>query len=350
MAWFMKPPSNEHFLQQALAVLDDLHRSGAGFARVQKLAARGRRPSADAAVTLGTGDTLLLEYKSTDRIASVASALELREALELPAPAGPTFVLVVPHMGPKARELAAERGLDWLDLSGNADLWTGTTRFLSRGCKNRYVSAGRPRSAFAPKAARITRVLLVDYPRRWAQRELARATDLSEGHVSRTILRLEEAELVTRVRGHIAVPDPGLLLKAWEQDHQGPHEVVRAHVGATTSDAVLDGALAALQAAGIRCAATGLAGAWRLRPLARHRLVSVLVERLPTAREVSGIELGVKGGNVDLLVPRDSGVFYGAEDGVASPVQVYMDLSGGPERSDEARAELLQLLQEKWAP
>ncbi|MCA9634307.1 MAG: hypothetical protein KC766_41965 [Myxococcales bacterium] len=53
---------------------------------------------------------------------------------------------------------------------------------------------------------------------------------------------------------------------------------------------------------------------------------------------------------MELLVPRDSGVFYGAQDGVASPVQVYMDLAGGPERSDEARAELLQLLQQKWAP
>jgi hypothetical protein len=346
----MKVPSHEHFLQEALTVLGDLHRRDADFARVQKLAARGHRPSADAEVTLGTGDTLLLVYKSTDRIASVASALELREALELPAPSGPTFVLVVPYMGPKARELAAERGLDWLDLSGNADLWTGTTRLLSRGHKNRYVSVGRPRSAFAPKAARITRALLVDHPRRWTQRELAQATDLSEGHVSRTVLRLEEADLVTRVGGHIAVPDPGLLLKAWEQDYQGPHEAVRAHVGATTNEAVLAAALAALQKAGIRCAATGLAGAWRLRPFARHRLTSVLVERLPTAREASGIELGVKGGNVELLVPRDSGVFYGAQDGVASPVQVYMDLAGGPERSDEARAELLQLLHEKWAP
>jgi hypothetical protein len=116
------------------------------------------RATADAEVDLGTGDTLLLEYKSTDRVASVAGALELREALELPAAAGPTFVLVVPYMGPKARELATERGLDWLDLSGNADVWTGTTRLLSRGYKNRYVSIGRPRSAFAPKAARITRV------------------------------------------------------------------------------------------------------------------------------------------------------------------------------------------------
>lgn len=345
----MKAPTAEHFLPQALSVLDELHRGAAEFARVRKLARRGHRASADAEVTLGTGDTLLLEYQSTDRIASVASALELREEMALPAPAGPTFVLVVPHMGPKARELAAERQLDWLDLSGNADVWTGTTRLLSRGHKNRYASVGRPRSAFAPRAARITRVLLVDHPRRWTQRELAQATGLSEGHVSRTVLRLQEADLVTKERGHIAVPDPGLLLRAWEQDYQGPHEAVRAHVGATTSDAVLDTALAALQAAGIRCAATGLAGAWRLRPFSRHRLVSLLVERLPTAREAHGIELGVKGGNVELLVPTDSGVFYGAEGGVASPVQVYMDLAGGPERADEARAELLQLLKEKWA-
>jgi hypothetical protein len=345
----MKAPSEAHFLPAALAVLEDLHRGDGDFAKARKLVARRHRATADAEVTLGTGDTLLLEYKPTDRIASVAGALELREALELPAAAGPTFVLVVPYMGPKARELATERGLDWLDLSGNADVWTGTTRLLSRGYKNRYPSIGRPRSAFAPKAARITRVLLVDHPRRWTQRELAQATDLSEGHVSRTVMRLEEADLVTKVGGHIAVADPVLLLKAWEQDYQGPHEVVRAHVGARTNEAVLEIASAALQEAGIQHAATGLAGAWSLRPVARHRLVSLLVERLPTAREAQGIELGVKGGNVELLVPRDSGVFYGAQDGVASPVQVYMDLARGPERSDEAQAELLQLLHKKWA-
>lgn len=343
---FMKPPSVAHFLPPALEVLTDLQRGTAKFAKAKRLRAAA---GPDAEVTLGTGDKLLLEYKASDRIASLTGAADLRDAMGLPAPAKPTFILVVPFMGPKAREFAAERQLDWLDLSGNADLWTGSTRFLSRGHKNRFVSPGRPSSAFAPKAARITRALLEGHPRSWTQRELAQATDLSEGHVSRTVQRLEDAELVMKEHGNIQVADPVLLLRAWEQDYQSPHDTMRAHVGARTSDAVLDLAASTLQKAGIQHAATGLAGAWLHRPFAQHRLVSILVERLPTARESGAIELNVEGGNLELVVPRDSGVFYGAQDGIASPVQVYVDLASAPERAEEAKDEMLQLLKERWS-
>ncbi len=342
----MKPPSETQFLQPALEVLADLQLGTVTSAKAKRLsAARG----ADAEVTLSTGDKLLLEYKSSDRIAALTGAVDQRDAMGLPASKQATYVLVVPFMGPSAREFAAERQLDWLDLSGNADLWTGSTRFLSRGHKNRFAALGRPSTAFAPKAARIARALLTDHPRSWTQRELAQATALSEGHVSRTLQRLVDADLVVKVQGSIQVPDPVLLLRAWEQDYEGPHDVMRAHVGARTSEAVLDLAALALHEAGIEHAATGLAGAWHHRPFAQHRLVSILVERLPTPRESGSIGLDVTGGNLELLVPRDSGVFYGAQDGFASPVQVYMDLASSPERSEEAKSEMLELLKERWS-
>jgi hypothetical protein len=60
-----------------------------------------------------------------------------------------------------------------------------------------------------------------------------------------------------------------------------------------------------------------------------------------------------KGGNVRLVLPKDSGVFYGAKvfDSVkiVSNVQLYVDLVNYPARGEEASVELLRLIQEDWS-
>jgi hypothetical protein len=75
-------------------------------------------------------------------------------------------------------------------------------------------------------------------------------------------------------------------------------------------------------------------------------MVTLYLETWPNPdllREV-GFHEGARGSNTWLVVPDDEGVFAGAKErgGIrcVSPVQVYLDLKGQPERAEEAAAEL----------
>ncbi|HXQ00964.1 MAG TPA: hypothetical protein VN845_12990, partial [Solirubrobacteraceae bacterium] len=107
-------------------------------------------------------------------------------------------VLVVPHMTPAGARAAEEAGLSWIDLSGNAHIRSEDLYVRVQGRPNLFRSRGRPSSPFAPKSARVTRVLLEDPGRWWRQKELVTATGLDDGSVSRIVRRLDEELLLER--------------------------------------------------------------------------------------------------------------------------------------------------------
>jgi hypothetical protein len=105
-----------------------------------------------------------------------------------------------------------------------------------------------------------------------------------------------------------------------------------------------------LRDAGVRHAATGLAGAWLLAPHAKFRLATMYVEHRPSREALArlGFQEEQRGANAWLVVPRDDGVFDGVTErqGVpcAAPVQVLLDLKGHPERATEAADALRPLV------
>lgn len=259
-------------------------------------------------------------------------------------------------MGPIAREHCREVGVNWLDLSGNGDITAPGVRILVEGQPNLYKQPGRPSSAFAPKSSRIARWLLLHPEQSVSQREIARATDMDEGFTSRIVSRLEEDELVARdPDGAIRVRDPDLLLDAWRQDYDfSKHQVLRGHVAARSGEALVRQVSGQLHDLEVQHAATGLAAAWLLTRFAGFRTVAIYVTEVPSSGALGrlGFREDVPGANLWLVVPNDEGVFHGAgdRDGVSCvhPVQVYLDLEGQPERSEEAaqhlRAELFYVL------
>src|ERR1700739_5085995 len=103
-------------------------------------------------------------------------------------------------MSPAGAEVAQDEGINWIDLSGNAHIRADDMYVHVEGHPNRYRSAGRPSSPFAPKSARVTRVLLIEPDRWWRQKDLVSETGLDDGNVSRIVRRLDE-ELLLEHRG-----------------------------------------------------------------------------------------------------------------------------------------------------
>lgn len=295
----------------------------------------------------GSGLTFFIEVMGTDDVAQVEKAARHLEAYANGR--GHTVgLLVTPFMGPKAREYAHQRGLCWLDLSGNADIWGPGLRILIEGKPNRFASPGRPSTAFSDKAARLTRVMLIEPERWWRQHELVEATDLSAGYVSKVVSRLREDGLVDDDPAARALRprSPDVLLDAWAQVYDfRRHEIARYHAVGRTGPAIAETLAKHLaEQAELRWAATGLTAAWRVGKFADHRLVTYFVSAPPTNVEALGLRPVDRGENVWLVVPRDHGVFYGAEEmsglRCVHPVQIWLDLLGHPERAAEAAQDL----------
>ncbi len=304
------------------------------------------RDSTDAGVDVtadARGRRWIFQVKSSSRPGLVASAAEqIAGTGEVDA----ITVLVVPFMTPAGAKSAAERSLNWLDLSGNAHLRTDDGLYIHvEGRPNQYASRGRPSSPFAPKSSRVTHAMLLEPGRWWRQKGLAEITDLDDGHVSRIVRRLADDALLDRQGNEVRPRDPGLLLDAWADDYRfDRHDIVIGH--ATGSGIELARELHdRLGRAQIDHAFTGLPAAWALNQFARFRLNTVYVHGDPRdAADAVDLRRNERGANVQIVGPDDRGAFLGQRDleelPCVSAVQIYLDLGHLPERSDDAARQL----------
>ena len=310
-------------------------------------------PSGADLIVAAVGQTFVVEVNKSTGAAPIAAASRKVRELAKRFRRRVVPLLAVPFMGEVGRRLCEEAGVGWMDLSGNARILAPGIRVIVDGRPNRFRSAGRPQNTFAPKSARVIRWLLIHASESLTQRQIARATDMTEGYVSRIVGRLDrEGYLVREESGAVRPKDPALLLDAWREVYQfSKHTIHQGHVAARSGDALLQFVGDTLLEQGIEHAATGLAGAWALTRFAAFRIATLYLptDPSPALLDRLGCREEPRGANLWLVVPNDAGVFQGAveKDGVrcVHPVQVYLDLKEHPERAPEAaehlRTELL---------
>lgn len=288
-------------------------------------------------------ETLIGEYKRSGDISTISRAIEqLKE--EVRQSSGDRPLLIVPFMGEKGVKRCREEGISWVDLSGNAHLSTNSLLIHVEGKPNQFKQKGRPANPFAPKSSRISRFLLAHPNERFRQKEIANQAGVGRGWTSKVIRRLEEKTLVRRGEdGRVEVPNPSLLLDAWHEKYDfSQHRVLKGTVASKGSARLTKRLAETFESADVEYAATGLAAAWLLTRFAQFRIATFYLSREPEEdlRREMGLREDPKGANVWLLVPNDEGVFYASSTREdvwhVHPVQVYLDLKGHPERSEEA--------------
>jgi hypothetical protein len=299
------------------------------------------------------GATFVVQVNRSTSAAPVAAAAKKVKAFAAHIHRRAIPLVAVPFMGEVGRRVCEEMGVAWLDLSGNAHIVAPGIRVIVEGKPNRFKTAGRPRSLFAPKSSRIIRWLLIHAGEFLTQREIARATGLDEGMTSRLVARLTAEDYLSRDdRGRIRAQDPNLLLDAWRETYQfSKHTLLKGHIAARTGDALLRFVADTLAELQVGYAATGLAAAWAMTRFAAFRVACIYVPSEPSSDLLAriGYREDNRGANLWLVVPSDEGVFQGAavNDGIrcVHPAQVYVDLKDQPERAREAaerlRTELL---------
>ncbi len=285
-----------------------------------------------------------VQIKASGNSAQVSSAIQALKSLDrLPEKAASPLV-VVPFMGEVGRNLCKKEGISWLDLSGNADISAPNLRILIDGRPNRFKTPGRPSSPFAPKSSRIARWLLIHAEKAMTQRELALETDMDEGFTSRIVSRLQEEGLVARKSdGTIRVPDPDLLLNAWQEVYDFKNnQILKGHIAERSGHEIQKKLSNILMKNEVPHAVTGLGAAWLYTKYSGFRIVTFYLESFPSADLIKklGFREEARGSNAWIVVPKDNGVFQGSRrvEGLycVHPVQVYLDLFGHPERAKEA--------------
>ncbi len=352
----MQVPPEKTALREITKHLKELLEVPAGLDTSEGLCASSR---VDAEIRVA-GRLFLVEWKASGDAAAVGAGvrqLELlrtggRSELESGGREHEVLVMAVPFMGEAGQRICSEHGVSWLDLSGNARIEAPGIHIRVEGKENQFKRRGRPPSPFAPKSSRIARWLLIHPGEYHAQREIAIATEMGEGFTSRIVRRLEQLGLIERNDlGEVRAPDPRLLLRAWAEQYDFErHHILRGHVVARSGDELLRQASGALSDARIRHAATGLAGAWLLTHFAGYRTATCYVGEIPDQDllDALGFHQDEQGANLWLVLPKDAGVFHGLQvkDSIpcVHPLQVWLDLKGHPERSEEAAQHLEKTL------
>jgi hypothetical protein len=211
-------------------------------------------------------------------------------------------------------------------------------------------------SLFASKAIDVIRVLLVDYPRKWALRDLAREAHVSLGQVFKVSKALIDERLAIRAsaRSELKLMEPYSLVRRWAAVNN-----FTAHtrfIDYYTSEEDITELMEKLKSGkGPGYALTGLAGALLVAPYVRPANVHIYVTREEDAKRwarLLGLTPVEGSGNVRFAIAKGEGVFYGAYkiDGVnvVSDVQLYVDLLNYPARGEEAAGEVYKVIEKRW--
>jgi len=256
----------------------------------------------------GGGINFLVEAKSTFAPRDAERFLSgMARPLRILNPNYPILV-VTPWLSERAQEVLTAEDINYLDFTGNVRIALNhPSLFISSNGASRN-PAPSPRSAArlkGPKAWRLAR-LLIDVTPPYGVSQIAEATGLAAGYVSRLLTSLDEDAIIERTkRGQVVSVDIPNLLRRWTQTYdvfksnetssfvapQGPEEVL--------------GRLASLPSSSPPVAVTGSFSAIRFAPVAAPSLLVLYCsEPSNLARELRLLPSD-RGSNVALLRPFD---------------------------------------------
>jgi hypothetical protein len=251
-------------------------------------------------------------------------------------------LVVAPWLSSRTREVLSAEGINYIDLTGNARIEVASPGlFLSyQGADRDPQPAPRGKARVrGPKSGRLIR-FLCDVTPPYSVSEIALATRLTPGYVSRLLDSLDGEALIERTkRGQVFSTDVPGLLRRWTESYnvfktnrpqsfvarQGPAKLMQRF--ADDGDIAVTGSFAAV----------------RLAPVAAPALLVAYVRDVETTATAFGLLPADRGANVVLLRPFDEVVWERTmtADGICcvSPSQAAADcLTGNGRMPSEGEA------------
>ena len=238
--------------------------------------------------------------------------------------------------------------MGWLDLAGNARIAFPRLHVeINKTERDPWATKRVQRSLFYPKSARLLKLLLAHPGRSWRVAELAEAAGVSVGQVSNVRQALAEREWgVADAAEGLRLVQPGALLDAWRDAGEKPAVVQLPGYtllnGAALQTALL-GAFADAEENGARLLLASHSVARRVAPFLRVAGEFLYADAAGLALLQNHLQLqrAPTGANVTVYAAADEGLWQehmplGTGLQGTGPVQTYLDLHAGGERSQEA--------------
>lgn len=308
---------------------------------------------ADARIVLngpqGTSLTVVVEEKQSVSPREVLDQLSPRVSSARSMGAYLPLLVIAPWLSERAQALLAEANLNYLDMTGNALLRIDNPPFFlqTTGAQRNPSPAKRPGAKLrGAKASRVIRLLL-DVSPPYGVLDIAAATGLNRGYVSRLLDALYREGLIEREpRGPVESVDVPSLARRWAKGYDTFRtNGAEGFIAPAGLDRLLE-RLAGNPGLGTRSVITGAFAANRLAPIASPALLLLYYE-MP---QLLAVDLDLlpadEGANVMILKPFDPVVFDRTqiEEGLryAAPSQVTVDCLGGNGRMPAEGEALLE--------
>ncbi|MDO8339145.1 MAG: type IV toxin-antitoxin system AbiEi family antitoxin [Candidatus Burarchaeum sp.] len=213
-----------------------------------------------------------------------------------------------------------------------------------------------PLNLFVGKASSIIRVLLVNNPKTWTLRELAKESGVSLGWTSKVSEALIRERLAIRdsERAELKLIAPEDLLRRWASFTN--FEAHNGFINYYSAEPDISKFLSSFKGmGGPDYAITGLAGALLTAPLVKPSNTHIYVRSEGDAKawaQLLGLSPVESDGNVKFAVAADKSTFYGSHlvNGVriVSDVQLFVDLFNYPNTGREAAEEIFKVIERRW--
>lgn len=298
----------------------------------------------------GTQGVLLLEEKNRlepKDVSKVADQLALCGRSYGGGEATP--VVVAAFLSSRTRERLEERGVGYVDLTGNIRVALDRPALfvLAKGAERDPRREERPaRTLKGVKAGRVVRALC-DFAPPVGVRELASRAEIDPGYASRLLTLLEKEDLILREpRGPVTQVDWRDLIRRWTEDYS---LLGSNRTGNYLEPRGLGSLLRKLRDSDLRYAATGSLGAAVIAPVAPARLAVLFVDDMDTAAGRLGLRPAEAGTNVILAEPFDPVVYERCreQEGISYVAlsQNVADLLTSPGRGPSEAEELMEWME-----
>lgn len=349
MKWEFIVKENDVFEDQAITQLCGLLRQ---VPVIDNVDAEKQFNRVDAVLNVRTGNTAYLlacEVKSNGQPRFIQAAITQLQAFMFSTEDVFVPVIIAPWLSPDAQALCNDSGIAFLDMEGNARIMFGGVYIEHRTTSKPVVEKRSLRSLFSPKSAQVLRTILKDPHRTWRVLELAEESHVSLGQVSNVRQNLLNRNWAVVHNNGLSVLKPDLILDAWQTSYRPPAgETLSFYttLHGSTLESRLREVLCCSEKAGKAILASFSAAQW-LAPYGRTGVDYFYADKKGLEKLVSALQLSpsLKGANILITLPKDSGIFCGAiepAEGVfsTSAIQTYLDLTTYGERGLEAAEHL----------
>lgn len=332
-----RPPTETQVARQVERLLAD--RIPSGWTLRARTEARISRLRVDllAEIQSPAGETAVLavEIKRTLESRDILSVIQQISQIAEGSSARAVPVVAAAYLSPRARTMLCDRGVGYVDTTGNIRIEASTPGLLiSAEGVNRdpWPREHRLQSLRGRGAARALRAAVDTYPP-YGVRELARSTGASAPTLSRVLDLLEREAIVTRRGGAVATVDWQAAIRRWTQDYGQTDSNTLTTALDPRGLSAIEGKLRTTK---FTYAATGAFAAQRFDPIAPAKRATVYVADPAAFMDRLDLREVEAGSNVVLLQPLDSAVFDRTvdRDGLrcVAPSQLVADLLTGSGR------------------